>query len=226
LKDDIVLIPRHQFGAARPHYQGLKRILDLSLSLAILPIAMPIALLCAIAIRLDSPGPILFVQRRVGKGGRIFTIFKFRTMVHNHESEAERSFMRALVQGKIDDKVDGTGTFKPAERTNRTRAGYMLRKLSLDELPQLINVIIGNMSLVGPRPNVIWEVEAYQSWHHVRLEVLPGITGLAQVKGRSAITFDQIVNYDVEYIENRSLPLDLKIIFWTVLAVMGGKGAE
>jgi lipopolysaccharide/colanic/teichoic acid biosynthesis glycosyltransferase len=104
--------------------------------------------------------------------------------------------------------------------------GRILRKTSLDELPQILNVLKGEMSLVGPRPNVAWEVEAYRSWHHERLEVLPGITGLAQVRGRSAISFDHIVRYDVEYVEKQSLALDFKVLCWTLMAVFSRAGAE
>ena len=116
--------------------------------------------------------------------------------------------------------------FKPFDKNHVTPIGRILRKTSLDELPQLINVLKGQMSLVGPRPNVVWEVEEYKGWHKERLEVLPGITGLAQVKGRSGILFDEIVEYDIEYIENQSLMLDLKILWWTFAAVLVGKGAH
>jgi lipopolysaccharide/colanic/teichoic acid biosynthesis glycosyltransferase len=222
---DFGAIPRQQVSVVQPHLQLIKRIFDLGLALLTLPLVVPLAILCVVAIRLDSPGPILFIQERVGKAGRLFRIYKFRTMIPKHSSEAERRFMKAFVQGKIKEANFSEAGFKPAHRSKITTVGRILRKLSLDELPQLINVFQGNMSLIGPRPNVAWEVEAYNTWHRERLDVLPGITGLAQVKGRSNITFDEIVRYDVEYISNQSLWLDLKIMVWTVSSVISGKGA-
>ncbi|MFQ5612936.1 MAG: sugar transferase [Anaerolineae bacterium] len=224
-QQNFVVIPRQEVSVLQPQYQFLKRIADVAISLITLPLVLPLAFICALAIRLDSPGPIFFVQERVGKGGELFRIYKFRTMIQDHDSESERRFMKDFVQGKINASNHTEESFKPAERSKITRVGWVLRKLSLDELPQLINVLRGDMSLVGPRPNVAWEVDAYRGWHYERLEVLPGITGLAQVKGRSNIAFDQIVNYDVEYIEKQSFLMDLKILLWTVTSVLKSKGA-
>ena len=134
--------------------------------------------------------------------------------------------MKAFVNGEIGDDENGGAIYKPVRASQITRVGRILRKTSLDELPQLVNVLTGEMSLVGPRPNVSWEVEAYQGWHQERLEVLPGVTGLAQVRGRSGLTFDSIVRSDIEYIERRSLALDLKILWWTLISVFLGEGAE
>jgi lipopolysaccharide/colanic/teichoic acid biosynthesis glycosyltransferase len=133
--------------------------------------------------------------------------------------------MQAFVKGEVEDDASRV-VYKPIQAAQITRVGRILRKTSLDELPQMINVLRGEMSLVGPRPNVPWEVDVYRQWHHERLEVLPGITGLAQVRGRSCIRFDSIVNRDIEYIEQRSLSLDLKILWWTFLTVVGNKGAQ
>ena len=209
----------------KPYYQTAKRFFELVVCLLLIPILVPIGILVAIAIRLDSPGPIFFIQERVGKGGRVFKMIKFRTMHHNLNKDAHQLFMKAFVNGTAKEK-EGQKVFKPFNSSDVTFLGRILRKTSLDEMPQLINVFKGDMSLIGPRPNVLWEVEEYHGWHKERLEVLPGITGLAQVRGRSCITFDQIVEYDIEYVENQSLKLDLMIVWWTVSSVLFGKGAH
>jgi lipopolysaccharide/colanic/teichoic acid biosynthesis glycosyltransferase len=190
-----------------------------------MPVFVLIGIMIAIAIRLDSPGPIFFIQERVGKGGRIFKMVKFRTMHHNLNQEAHQKFMKAYVNG-MGKNAEGKQVFKPFSTGDVTFVGRILRKTSLDELPQLINVLRGEMSFIGPRPNVVWEVEEYRGWHKERLEVLPGITGLAQVRGRSCITFDKIVEYDIEYVEKQSLKLDLQIVWWTITSVLFGKGAH
>jgi lipopolysaccharide/colanic/teichoic acid biosynthesis glycosyltransferase len=223
---ELVVVHRPRVILRRRGYQITKRLIDLTLSLLALPIALPVFLICAVAIALDSPGPVFFVQNRVGKGGRRFKLYKFRTMYHNCDTAGHRAFMKAFVNGEMDGKVNGKGVYKPFSDQQLTRVGRVLRKTSLDELPQLINVIKGEMSLVGPRPNVPWEVEEYRGWHKERLEVLPGITGLAQINGRSSNTFDKIVRYDIVYIENRSLKMDLKILWDTAISVVDAKGAH
>ena len=223
---ELVVVHRPRVILRRKGYQITKRLIDLTLSLLVLPFALPVLLICAAAIALDSPGPVFFVQNRVGKGGRRFKLYKFRTMRHNLDTAGHRVFMKAFVNGDMDDKTNGNGVYKPFSDRQVTRVGRILRKTSLDELPQLINVIRGEMSLVGPRPNVPWEVEEYRGWHKERLEVLPGITGLAQINGRSSNTFDTIVRYDIVYIENRSLKMDLQILWDTVTSVVAGKGAH
>ncbi len=212
-----------------------KRWMDITLSLLLLVVSFPLLLLIALLIKLDSPGPVFFNQRRVGLrklavSGRkrwelgAFTMYKFRTMRLNLDDSSHRAYMRAFVNEQIGASEDGE-VHKPVRSSQMTRLGRILRKTSLDELPQLLNVLKGEMSLVGPRPNLPWEVERYQPWHYKRLEVLPGITGLAQVRGRSCIGFDRIVQYDIEYIAEQSLALDLKILWWTVLFVVFGRGA-
>jgi lipopolysaccharide/colanic/teichoic acid biosynthesis glycosyltransferase len=209
-----------------PHYQFLKRIFDLALCLVAFPIVIPIGIIVVIAIRWDSPGPALFIQERVGRGGKIFKIYKFRTLQHQLDDSGHRAFMKNFVHGEIE-KNKGHTVFKPFKKSHVTRIGNILRKTSLDELPQLINVFKGDMSLVGPRPNVTWEVEEYLEWHKERLEVLPGITGLAQVKGRSGLLFDEIVYWDIEYIKHKSLSLDFKILWWTIKdTLISRKGAQ
>jgi lipopolysaccharide/colanic/teichoic acid biosynthesis glycosyltransferase len=206
-------------------YLTAKRILDISICLIILPWILPLMIACAVAIYLDSPGPIFFVQERMGRGGRLFKMYKFRTMKKDHDQRHCQAFMNAYVREEIKPYTDRTAMFKPIKRRDTFRVGRILRKLSLDELPQIINVLKGDMSIVGPRPNVLWEVEAYLPWHYERMEVLPGITGLAQVRGRSSINFACLVRNDIEYIENQSMSLDLKILWWTFLSTLTGKGA-
>lgn len=209
----------------KPYYQGAKRLFEITVCLLLIPIAVPLGLLIALAIRLSSPGPAMFVQERIGKGGRPFKMYKFRTMYHHINKTDHQAFMKAFVNGSVQER-NGHQVFKPFKSNEVTKIGRLLRKTSLDELPQLINVFRGEMSFVGPRPNVPWEVEEYHGWHKERLEVLPGITGLAQVRGRSGITFDRIVEYDIEYVEKQSLLLDFKIIWWTISSVVFGRGAH
>lgn len=134
--------------------------------------------------------------------------------------------MRAYVKGEFTEDDDGNKVFKPVSGDQILRVGRIMRKTSLDELPQIINVLRGEMSIIGPRPNVPWEVDVYRPWHHERLEVLPGITGLAQVRGRSSINFNSLVRYDIAYIEQQSLLLDIKILWWTFKTILYGKGAS
>ncbi len=223
---ELIILDRPQVLIRRRGYRIAKRLFDLTVSLLFLPFALILMLICAVAVALDSPGPVLFVQTRVGKGRRRFKLYKFRTLYHDCDDGSHRAFMKAFVKGKVDELVRDKEVYKPFNAKQMTRVGRILRKTSFDELPQLFNVIKGDMSLVGPRPNVLWEVEEYRGWHKERLEVLPGITGLAQVRGRSGITFDQIARYDIDYIENQSLMMDLKILWWTVISVLAGKGAH
>jgi lipopolysaccharide/colanic/teichoic acid biosynthesis glycosyltransferase len=223
---ELVTVYRSRVFLRRRGYRIAKRLCDLVITFVVFPFVLVVMLICAAAIALDSPGPILFVQQRVGKGGRRFKIYKFRTMHHNLDAGEHRAFMKAFVNGKMAGLPSEKEVYKPFNEHQLTRVGRFLRKTSIDELPQLINVIRGEMSLVGPRPNVAWEVEEYRGWHKERLEVLPGITGLAQISGRSVCTFDQIVRRDIEYIERQSLQLDLQILWWTVIVVLGGKGAH
>jgi lipopolysaccharide/colanic/teichoic acid biosynthesis glycosyltransferase len=213
----------------------VKRTLDIILSIIALAFLWPVMLCIAALVKLGSPGPALFVQKRIGKGGRPFRIYKFRTMTHSLDDSAHVKFMQAFVRGDLREGdgssaghalTSGTPIYKPFAESRVTRLGRFLRKTSLDELPQLANVLRGEMSLVGPRPNVPYEVQAYKEWHRERLSVLPGITGLAQVKGRSALEFDTIARYDIQYARHVSLGLDLQILINTVSCVIRGKGAH
>jgi exopolysaccharide biosynthesis polyprenyl glycosylphosphotransferase len=194
----------------------VKRVLDACLSAVGLVGLMPFLLLVSLAIKLDSSGPVLFVQTRLGKDGTPFNCFKFRSM--RTGAELERSELEAFneAQGPI---------FKMRDDPRLTRVGRLLRRMSLDELPQLINVLRGEMSLVGPRPPIPSEVELYEDWHRRRLEVVPGITGLWQVSGRSELTFDEMVMLDLYYIENWSLALDIQIMARTIPTVLAAHGA-
>ncbi len=195
---------------------AFKRASDLVVSLVGLILLSPLLLLISVAIKLDSPGPILFKQVRVGKGGRRFVFYKFRSMRQGAEEERRQLADR--------DEVVGV-TFKIRDDPRCTRVGKFLRRTSLDELPQLYNVLLGEMSLVGPRPALPSEVEQYQEWHRRRLEISPGITGLWQVSGRSQLTFDEMCLLDIYYLENWSPLLDLKIALKTIPAVLAGRGA-
>ena len=172
--------------------------------------------ICALAIHFNSAGPSFFVQERIGKGGRTFRMIKFRTMKSKFDDRQNRAYMKDYIKGNLGCNGDGKEVYKPIKDDQITRVGRILRKTSLDELPQIINVLKGEMSMIGPRPNVPWEVEEYRPWHHERCEVLPGITGLAQVHGRSCIDFVSLVRLDIEYIEKQSLAMDLKILWRTV----------
>lgn len=210
----------------RKYYLVIKRFVDVAIALTGLILLSPVMLLVAVLIRLTSPGPALFVQTRIGKDGKPFRMFKFRTLQHKVDDAQHRAFMCAFVRGEIDQGNSGKVIYKPFHKAQVTPLGRVLRQTSLDELPQLINVLAGDMSLVGPRPNVPWEVEAYKEWHKERLQVLPGITGLAQINGRSGIDFDAIVRYDVEYIQQQSLGLDVRILVSTVMSVISRSGAS
>jgi lipopolysaccharide/colanic/teichoic acid biosynthesis glycosyltransferase len=222
---ELTIVNQPRVDPCKPEYQNAKRLVDIVLCLIALPFVIPVMLLCSLAILLDSGSPIFFVQERIGRGGRPIRIYKFRTLKMNLDDSYNRSFMKAFVRGEIGQGKAGKRTFKPLADNQIIRVGRFLRRTSLDEIPQLINVLKGEMSIVGPRPNVPWEVEAYRPWHYERLEVLPGITGLAQVRGRSGINFDSIVRFDINYIEHQSLALDLKIIWWTFTSVILSKGA-
>ena len=197
------------------HYRKVKRGFDLIVSIFALPLLLPLLGLCALLIWLDDPGPVIFRQERTGKGGRRFAMYKFRTMVTNAE-ELKQQYAHLNELTWPD--------FKISDDPRVTRIGRFLRKSSLDELPQIFNVIKGEMSLVGPRPTS-FDVSTYSLLHTERLEVLPGITGLWQISGRSDVDFDQRLLLDIEYIENQSFFLDLKILCLTVLAVFRREGA-
>ncbi|HEY7127949.1 MAG TPA: sugar transferase [Ktedonobacterales bacterium] len=194
----------------------LKRAMDLALSSLMLLVGAPLWLFVALLIKLDSPGPVFFKQKRVGKGNRPFMLYKFRSM----RADADRELARLRQMNEA-----GGPLFKMKADPRRTRVGKFIRQTSIDEIPQLLNVLRGEMSLVGPRPPLASEVDEYDLWERGRLEVHPGLTGLWQVRGRSQLDFDEMVLMDLYYIENWSLRLDIQILLQTIPAVLFRKGA-
>jgi exopolysaccharide biosynthesis polyprenyl glycosylphosphotransferase len=197
----------------------IKRTMDVILSVMVVLALLPLELLAAAAILVESGRPVFFKQLRVGKNGRRFTVYKFRTMTQNAESRLEGLKTQS-------DLTDSAGRmFKMRKDPRVTRVGAVLRKLSLDEFPQFLNVLRGEMSVVGPRPPLPEEVERYEREHLYRLRALPGITGLWQVSGRSKLSFEDMVRLDRYYLDNWSLGLDLSIIVKTIPVVFLGRGA-
>lgn len=194
----------------------VKRTADLLLATLAGLVAWPLMGLIALAIRLDSPGPVIYKQSRIGKNGKPFFCYKFRSMVV--DADARKAEIAAL------NEASGP-LFKMRDDPRQTRVGRFIRRFSLDELPQLYNVVLGEMSIIGPRPNLPREVDEYQEWHHKRLAASPGITGLWQVSGRSDLTFDEMVLLDIYYVENWSLALDLHILLRSIPAVLWARGA-
>jgi lipopolysaccharide/colanic/teichoic acid biosynthesis glycosyltransferase len=194
----------------------IKKVFDLLVAFSSLPFLFPIMLVTAIAIKLDTPGPIIFKQVRVGKWGKTFDCYKFRSMFI--DAEARKAELMAH------NEADGV-VFKMKRDPRVTRVGRIIRKMSIDELPQIFNVIKGDMSLVGPRPPVPIEVENYQFDQYRRLDTIPGLTGLQQISGRSELSFKRWVELDVQYIKEQSLRKDIEIILKTIPAVITGRGA-
>jgi lipopolysaccharide/colanic/teichoic acid biosynthesis glycosyltransferase len=230
-----VCLPAEAFD--RPSYFVCKRSLDVILSIMMLIALLPLFAVIALLIKLDSPGPILFRQERVGakrrrRGAKTvwivqnFTMYKFRSMLADADSSPHEAYIRDFVEGHISPKRAPGGKFKLSNDPRVTRLGRVLRKFSLDELPQLLNVLKGDMSLVGPRPVPTYEVACYRNGDHRRLASLPGITGLWQVRGRCLVSFQEMVRMDVEYIHHANLWFDLKILVLTIPAVLSKRGAE
>lgn len=223
--------------SASDSYFTCKRCVDIILAGLLLILLLPALLLIALLIKLDSPGPIIFRQERVGAkqqrfgrkavwSTRNFTFYKFRSMVQSADSSAHEAYIRDFVNGSAQACEENGGKFKLTNDPRVTRVGRILRKASLDELPQLFNVLKGDMSLVGPRPVPPYEVACYRNGDHRRLAALPGITGLWQVNGRCQVPFEEMIEMDLEYIRTASVWLDLKILFLTIPAVLSGRGAE
>jgi exopolysaccharide biosynthesis polyprenyl glycosylphosphotransferase len=207
----------------------VKRAMDIGGSLLALVLFSPLSALIAIAIKTTSKGPVFYRQERVGQHGQTFVFRKFRSMYIENDTEVHKEWFRKFVSGQAERHPangNGNGIYKLTNDPRVTRVGRLLRRTSLDELPQFINVLRGEMSLVGPRPPIPYEVEAYQAWHRGRvLEAKPGITGLWQVSGRSRVAFDEMVRLDLRYARSWSLWLDIKILLQTPRAVLLGEGA-
>ena len=203
----------------------LKRWMDLVIGVPALIVLSPVLALVAIIVRLDSPGPVLFRQNRIGMGGRPFAIWKFRTMIPDAADALHRDLVLPLVRGCANDASEhgaepARRIYKLADDPRITRAGRWLRKTSLDELPQLFNVLRGEMSLVGPRPPVTYEYDAYDPWQLERLKMPQGMTGLWQVSGRNRLSYRRMHELDIEYVRRWSLRLDLRILAMTLRAVI------
>ena len=210
---------------SRQATSSLKKIVDITGSLFALLLFFPIFLIIAAAVKLTSRGPVFFKQERMGLNGEIFTFLKFRSMYTNSDQNRHKDYIKKYI-AKGKDGANAPGVYKLNNDPRITAIGHFLRKTSLDELPQFINVLKGEMSLVGPRPPIPYECEMYDIWHRRRLlSVKPGITGLWQVTGRSSTTFDEMVRLDLKYINEWSLWLDIKLLLKTPWVILTGKGA-
>jgi lipopolysaccharide/colanic/teichoic acid biosynthesis glycosyltransferase len=197
-----------------------RRALDIVLAAIAIAVLAPLLVLLWASVRLDSPGPVVFRQQRLGRNARPFTIFKFRTMRVDTDDAIHRAYVTQLLTQENPEAGGSAGLFKLENDPRITRIGALLRRTSLDELPQLFNILRGEMSLVGPRPALAWEAELYDDRHWARFEVPPGLTGLWQVNGRSELTMRQALDLDLDYVQRRSVPLDLLIILKTIPALL------
>jgi lipopolysaccharide/colanic/teichoic acid biosynthesis glycosyltransferase len=215
-------------SAASPGSVAASRALDITVAVAVLLVLAPLLLLIAVLIRMESPGSPIFRQRRVGRDEVPFTVYKFRTMRAGADPAPHRAYLVSQITGESA-VPDGNGQtpvpiYKLARDDRITRVGRVLRRTSLDEIPQMLNVVRGQMALVGPRPAIQYEVDHYPQWFHERFAVKPGVTGLWQVSGRNQRTFEEMIRLDVEYARRRSLLLDLSILARTPWAVLTAKG--
>ncbi len=224
--DELCGIPmvRLECGKKRIFFRFVKPVVERALALVAVVAVLPLFLLIAAAIKLTSEGPVFYRARAVGKEGRFFTLYKFRTMIANAGADLHKQFVSRLIRGEIGREGNG-GVLKIVDDPRVTRVGRLLRRSSLDELPQLINVLRGEMSLVGPRPCLPYEYELYKDWHKKRTLVLPGITGLWQVTGRSEVSFEDMILLDLYYIYNGSLLLEINILIETIFVIFRKKGA-
>jgi lipopolysaccharide/colanic/teichoic acid biosynthesis glycosyltransferase len=206
-------------------YFLVKRLLDIALAAMLFALLIPIMALVAAMIALDSPGPVLFRQRRIGQDGLAFDMYKFRSMRHNSDASAHRLAVKRFMQGeRLNHSRTTDAPYKLGDDPRITRVGKFIRKTSLDELPQLWNILTGEMSLVGPRPPVPYEVEMYSQRAMLRLDGKPGLTGPWQVYGRGTVTFEQMIEMDIAYLDNRSIWYDLKLIALTAPVALWGRG--
>ncbi len=208
------------FMPAAAHY-----VFDSAIALATLVVLSPVLLIVAVLIKLDSPGPVIFRQTRVGKDRKEFTFLKFRSMYADADQQVHVESFDRYANGIAAEVNGDTVSFKPSSDARVTRVGRILRSTSLDEIPQLLNVLTGKMRLVGPRPAIPYELAYYEDWYFQRFDVTPGVTGVWQVYGRSNVTFQTMIKMDVEYVRTRSFRLDLKLLFLTAYVVFLRKGA-
>jgi lipopolysaccharide/colanic/teichoic acid biosynthesis glycosyltransferase len=223
--------PGPQLGSHRQAGTRVRRLLDVAIALGTLVVLSPVVLACAIAVKLDSKGPVLFKQRRVGRDRKEFTVLKLRTMTTGADTKVHQDYIAKLISRDetapvdVADDEDATdGLYKLAGDARVTRVGEKLRAWSLDEVPQLWNVVRGEMAIVGPRPVIAYEVEMYPEWYHERFAVKPGLTGLWQVSGRNERTYEEMVRFDVEYARSSSLRADINIMWRTIRVVLLRKG--
>ncbi len=209
--------------AARFGARG-RYLMDATMALVAIALLMPLFLLISLLIKLDSRGPVLFRQKRLGKDLKEFTFLKFRSMYVGSDPRVHEESFRRFSQGQPAEVNGKTVRYKPSKDPRVTRVGRWLRATALDELPQLLNVLAGHMSLVGPRPAIPYELAFYQDWHYQRFKVLPGLTGMWQVYGRSQVPFETMMKMDVEYVSKRSVLLDLKLLLLTIPVVLTRKG--
>lgn len=234
---EIVAEPRAargRVGSGRAFFP-IKRVIDIVGSGLLLLLLSPLLAIICLAIKLDSPGPVLFIQKRMGAKRlgspnaswqtQPFEIFKFRSMYHESDESLHQEYIKEFVTGSVEASADGA-KFKLNGDSRITRVGRVIRRASIDELPQLLNVLRGEMSLVGPRPVPQYEVDGYLPWHMERLDALPGMTGYWQVYGRGRVTFEEMMRMDIKYVRSQSIWLDLKLLMLTIPAVLRGSGAE
>ena len=207
-------------------FNKIKHFIDALISLPIFLLLIPFFLIMGVIIRLNSKGPVFYRAKAIGKNGKEFIMFKFRSMKIEDGNSIHKEFVTKLIKGEIDYEGKKDQVFKITEDPRITSIGRFIRKFSIDELPQIMNVLKGDMSLVGPRPCLPYEYEVYKDWHKKRMSVRPGVTGLWQVAGRSAVTFEDMVLLDLYYIYNRSIMMDMGIIYETIFTVLGKRGAH
>jgi lipopolysaccharide/colanic/teichoic acid biosynthesis glycosyltransferase len=216
-------VPR---SAASRGYLACKRALDVVGACAALVVLAPVMVVLAVMIRRDSEGPAVFRQTRIGRLGKPFTCYKFRTMYQNADEQAHRAYIEAYSRGEVAAAANNPAAPYKIERDPRiTPLGHFLRRSSLDELPQLFNVLKGDMSLVGPRPDVAYSVALYKDWHKLRLATQPGLTGLWQIRGRGRVSYEEGMRLDCEYVQRQCLRLDIEILLQTIPAVLSMRGA-
>lgn len=217
--------PKQEAIILNSGYLRTKRVLDLTFTLLLLPFFCLVMAIIALLIRLDSKGPIFFRQKRIGQNGVEFDFLKFRSMYVNNDDTSHRTAIQQFMNGEqIDNSTHTTNHYKLLTDSRITRVGKFIRKTSLDELPQFLNVLRGDMSLVGPRPPLPYEVELYSPHDCLRLAGKPGLTGIWQVYGRSRVPFAEMVEMDITYLQEQSLLLDLKLIFLTIPVMVLGRG--